>query len=52
MAGDVNGEVRAAAAVLNLDKVIDSGPAPAVEIVSPPSGSRSAQDLVTVAARI
>jgi WD40 repeat protein len=52
LAGDPHGEVRRAADVLNLDKVIDSGPAPAVEISSPFSGSRSRADLVTVTAHI
>ncbi len=52
LAGDPNGEVRQASAVLDLGKVIDSGPAPAVEIVSPASGTKSGTDLVTVAARI
>ena len=52
LAGDPNDEVRRAAEVLNLDKVIDSGPAPAVEIFSPTSGSKFRTDLVTVAARI
>jgi hypothetical protein len=37
---------------LNLDKVIDSGPAPAVEISSPTSGSKFHTDLVTVAAHV
>jgi hypothetical protein len=41
-----------AAKVVNLDKVIDSGPAPRVGIVSPAEGSQSPSDLVTVSARI
>ncbi len=52
LAGDPNGEVRQAAAVLDLGKVIDSGPAPSVEIASPSSGSKSSTDLVTFTARI
>jgi hypothetical protein len=38
--------------VINLEKVIDSGPAPSVVIVSPAGGSESATDLVRVTARI
>ncbi len=52
LAGDPDGEVKRAAEVINLDKVLDSGPAPTVEITSHPSGSKSDTDLVTVAARI
>jgi len=52
LAGDTRGEVRQAAEVLDLDKVIDSGPAPAVEISSPSSGGKSGTDVVTVAARV
>ena len=52
LAGDPNGEVRQASAVLDLGKVMDSGPAPAVEIVKPASGTKSSTDLVTVSARI
>ena len=51
LAGDPNGEVREAAEVLNLDKVLDSGPAPAVAIAAP-ADSSSATDLTTVTARI
>ena len=52
LAGDPSGEVREAAKVINLEKVLDSGPAPAVAIASPAAGSRSAADLVEVSARI
>jgi hypothetical protein len=52
LGGDVGGEVQRAAAVLDLDKVLDSGPAPKVEIISHPSEAQSATDVVTVAARI
>jgi len=52
MAGDPNGEVRRAAEVVNLEKVLDSGPAPEVQITSPEQGSKSGSDLVTVAVRI
>jgi hypothetical protein len=37
--------------VVSLDKVVDSGPAPLVEITPGPSGSTSNADLVTIAAR-
>jgi WD40 repeat protein len=52
LAGDPGGEVRRAAEVINLDKVLDSGPAPSVAITSHPPGSQSGTSLVTVAARI
>ena len=52
LAGDPDGEVKGAAEVINLDKVVDSGPAPLVEITSHASGSTSDKDLVTVTARI
>jgi WD40 repeat protein len=52
LAGDPEGEVKRAAEVINLDKVIDSGPAPFVEITSHPPGNKSETDLVTVAAHI
>jgi WD40 repeat protein len=52
LASDADGSVRRAAEVVNLQKVIDSGPAPGVAIVSPAAGSASATDLVQVAARI
>ena len=52
LAGDPDGEVERAAEVLNLDKVLDAGPPPAVAIFSHEPGSRSGKDLVTAAARI
>ncbi len=52
LAYDPDGEVQRAAAVINLQKVIESGPPPAVEITSHRAGSKSGKDLVTVAARI
>jgi hypothetical protein len=52
LAGDPDGEVRGAAKVMNLEKVVDSGPAPVVAITSHPQGSQSSTDLVTIAARI
>src|SRR5208337_1258012 len=51
-AGDPNHEVEDAVEAVSLDKVLDSGPAPQAGIVSHPSASTSAADLVTVAARI
>ncbi len=38
--------------MINLEKVLDSGPAPEVQIASSPSGGNSDADLVTVTARI
>jgi WD40 repeat protein/uncharacterized caspase-like protein len=52
LAGDPNGKVKAAAAQLNLDKVMASGAAPRVAITSPASGSSSATDEVAVEATI
>jgi Caspase domain/WD domain, G-beta repeat len=53
LAGDPSGEVRDAAKVVNLGKVLDSGPAPGVSIKSASSGgSGSAGDLATVTAHI
>ena len=52
LAGDPSGEVKRAAEVINLEKVLDSGPAPEVQIASSPSGGNSDADLVTVTARI
>src|SRR5262249_37342564 len=52
LAGDPAGEVQEAAKVINLERVVDSGPAPVVAITSPPTGSQSAGDLVTLRARI
>src|SRR5262249_51712263 len=52
LAGDPNHEVEKAAKVINLDKVLDSGPAPQVEIVSHAPGSKSVNGLITLAARI
>jgi WD40 repeat protein len=43
--------VEEAAEHMNLDKVLDSGPAPEVAILSPGEDSKSASDVVTVAAR-
>ncbi len=52
LAGDPDGEVKRAAEVTNLDKVLDAGPPPTVAIISHELGSRSGKDLVTVAARV
>jgi hypothetical protein len=52
LAGDPNGEVQRAAEVINLSKVLESGPPPQVEIASQGAGNKSKTGLLTVAARI
>jgi hypothetical protein len=52
LAGDPNGKVKAAAAQLDLDKVMASGMAPKVAITSPASGSASPTDEIAVEATI
>jgi WD40 repeat protein len=52
LAGDPEGEVAKAGKVVNLEKVIDAGPAPLLTITSPKPGSTSRDDLVTVAAHV
>ncbi|MGE0285357.1 MAG: caspase family protein [Bradyrhizobium sp.] len=52
LAGDPDGKVRGAAAVLDLDRVMASGAAPKVAITSPASGSSSPTDEVAVEATI
>jgi hypothetical protein len=52
LAGDPNGEVRKATSAINLEKVLDSGPAPSVAIVSPADGSRSINDVASLSARV
>src|SRR5262245_37349828 len=52
LAGDPDGEVQAAAKVIDLEKVLDSGPTPLAEIASHPSASNSDTDVVTIGARI
>ena len=52
LVGDHDGEVAAAAEVMNLDKVLDAGPAPLVTITSPQPSSQFDTDLVTVSARV
>lgn len=51
-AGDPSNEVREAAKVINLERVLDSGPAPVVAITLPSEGGPFTSDLVTVSARI
>jgi hypothetical protein len=52
LAGDPNGEAEEAANVINLDKVLESGPAPAVVIMSTLPGNETRADLLGVEARI
>jgi hypothetical protein len=52
LAGDRNGEVTKAAQIIDLEKVLNSGPAPSVAITSPAEGSTSPGDLVTVTALV
>jgi WD40 repeat protein len=52
LAGDPDGEVKRAAEVINLGKVLDAGPAPVLAITSHEPDSRTNNDLVTVAVRI
>jgi WD40 repeat protein len=52
LAGDPIGEARNAAKLINLEKVIDSGPAPVVEITSPASADQAPSDLLDVRVRI
>jgi WD40 repeat protein len=52
LSGDPDGEARRAGEVINLEKIVDSGPAPSVAITSHPTGSQSNADLVTVEARV
>ncbi len=52
LAGDPNGEVAKAATVTSLDKVLDSGKAPKVAIVSPVPGATSVDEIITAEATI
>jgi WD40 repeat protein len=52
IAGDSKGEVSEAAKIVNLEKILGSGPAPTVAITSHPLTSESTGDLVTVQARV
>jgi WD40 repeat protein len=51
LAGDPDGEVKQAAEVINLGRILDSGPAPEADI-SQPLDSKSNVDLVTVVTRV
>ena len=52
LAGDPRGEVAQAAQVINLDKVIESGPPPAVDITSHAPTQKTTSELETVTARV
>jgi WD40 repeat protein len=52
LAGDPDGKVRAAAATLDLDKLIDTGNAPDVRIVSHRANDASRDDRVTLKAQL
>jgi hypothetical protein len=52
LAGDPTGKVKEAAGKLDLAKLIDSGPAPAVVITSPAAGSRAGDEQVSVEAQV
>ncbi|MEH2567736.1 hypothetical protein V1289_007363 [Bradyrhizobium sp. AZCC 2289] len=52
LAGDPDGKVKAAAAKLDLNKVMASGSAPKVAITSPAAGSSSATDEISVEATV
>ena len=52
LAGDPDGQVKSAAQVINLEKVLDSGPAPEVLVSSSEGESKSSSDLVSIPVRI
>jgi WD40 repeat protein len=52
LAGDPDGEVAAAGRATNLSKILDSGPAPTVEITAPRPGMTSTIDLMRFEARL
>src|SRR5262249_22754946 len=52
LGGDADGAVKSAAQVVNLEKVVGSGPPPSVAILSPEKDGPTGTGLVTVAARI
>lgn len=52
LTGDPDKEVERAAAVTNLDKVLDSGKAPLVKVTSHSTGAKSANEVITVEATI
>jgi WD40 repeat protein len=52
LGGDPSGELKLAVANVDLQKVLDSGPAPDVAILQPATSEATTQDLLTVTARI
>ncbi|MGI9382241.1 MAG: caspase family protein [Methyloligellaceae bacterium] len=52
LAGDPNGKVRDAAERLDLDRVVNSGPAPEVAIISPKDGARVSESKPVFEARL
>ena len=52
LAGDPSGEVKVADAHANLQKVLESGPAPDLAILRPARDATSTQDLIDVEARV
>jgi len=52
LAGDPDGEIKKTAAVLDLPKLLASGQAPRVGLISPTTTGASQQELITVEARI
>lgn len=52
LSGDLDGKVRRAASGLNLQKLLDSGHAPAIEITSHRGPTTSDSDLITVSAQL
>jgi WD40 repeat protein len=52
LGGDAGGDVKRAAELVNLAKVVESGPPPGVAILSPAPDNASRTDLVTVTARV
>ena len=52
LAGDPSGEAARAADLINLDKVLDSGPPPAVTLLPRAGGNETTTDLVTLQAHI
>ena len=52
LADDPKGEVKSAAAFINLEKVLDSGPAPGVAIADLPANGKTVSDVIKLKARI
>ena len=52
LSDDPDGEVNHASEVINLDKLLDSGPPPAIEILPSPAGNKQDTDLVKLTALI